>query len=113
LTETDTKEKDMAMAAVSISPGGVGTSVGEHVAAALAVLEEQDAVRFEVGPMFTTLEGDLGAIFELVLGMREAVFTKGAPRCGIVLKVDERRDKAMTTESKMASVRAALAKGQG
>jgi len=104
----------MAMAAVSISPGGVGASVGGHVAAALAVLQAQDDVRFEIGPMFTTLEGDLGAIFELVLAMREAVFAKGAPRCGIVLKVDERRDKEMTMESKLESVRKALAgDGQG
>lgn len=103
----------MAMAAVSISPGGVGPSVGEHVAAALRVLEQQDAVRFEIGPMFTTLEGDLEAIFRVVLGMREAVFAKGAPRCGIVLKVDERRDKEMTMESKLASVRRSLDEASG
>lgn len=101
----------MAMVAVSVSPGGVGASVGEHVAAALRVLEGQERVRYELGPMFTTLEGDLEEIFRLVLEMREAVFAMGAPRVGLVLKVDERRDKPATMEGKLARVRELLAKG--
>ena len=52
----------MAIAAVSISPLGVGLSVSEYVAAAISVLEAQDVVRWELDSMFTTLEGDPDAL---------------------------------------------------
>jgi uncharacterized protein (TIGR00106 family) len=94
----------MAIVAVSISPVGVGPSVGEYVVRALSVLRGQDRVRFEVGPMFTTLEGDLPEIFDLILRMREAVFEAGAVRVGMVLKTDERRDRDATMESKLRRV---------
>jgi len=95
----------MAIVAVSISPTGSGPSVGDYVATALRVLEEQDEVAWELGPMFTTLEGDLDAIFSLVRRMQEAVFEKGAVRVGTVLKIDDRRDKAATMAGKIASAR--------
>lgn len=100
-----------ALVAVSIAPSGVGASVGEYVAAAVRVLQAQDRVRWELGPMFTTLEGELEDVFELVLAMREAVFARGAVRVGVVLKVDERRDKAATLESKVERVQTLLASG--
>lgn len=98
----------MAIVAVSISPVGTGVSVGDFVAEALRVLEAQEAVRYEVGPMFTTLEGDTREIFELVLRMQEAVFAKGAARVGTVLKIDERRDKHAHMEDKVARIQRAL-----
>ncbi len=98
----------MAMVAVSISPSGVGASVGAYVAEALRVLQAQDDVRWEVGPMFTTVEGDLGRIFDLVLEMEEAVFAMGAERVGTVLKIDDRRDQPLTMEGKVERVRRLL-----
>ncbi len=93
----------MAIVAVSIAPTGEGTSVGAHVAEALGVLEAQDEVKWELGPMFTTLEGDLDAILALVRRMQEAVFARGAVRVGTVLKIDDRRDKPATMQSKLDS----------
>ena len=94
----------MASAAVSISPVGVGTSVSAYVAAALAVVRAQDTVRYRLDPMFTTLEGDLGEIYALVARMQEAVFAAGAERVGTVLKIDDRRDRNVSMEEKVASV---------
>ncbi len=94
----------MAIAAVSISPVGVGTSVSEYVAAALAVVRAQDTVRYRLDPMFTTLEGDLGEIYALVARMQEAVFAAGAERVGTVMKIDDRRDRNVSMEAKVASV---------
>ncbi len=91
----------MAMVAVSISPGGVGPSVGRYVAEALRVLQGQDEIRWEVGPMFTTLDGDLRRILDLVIEMEEAVFAMGCERVGTVLKIDDRRDQPMTIEGKL------------
>ncbi len=98
----------MAIVAVSIAPGGEQTSVGAFVAEAIRVLEQQDAVRWELGAMFTTLEGDLDAIFRLIREMQEAVFAKGAARVATVIKIDDRRDKEATMAGKMESVRASL-----
>ena len=53
----------MAIAEVSISPMGVGVSVSRYVVAALRVVREQHLVRYRLDPMFTTLEGELGAIY--------------------------------------------------
>lgn len=93
----------MAIAAVSISPVGEGVSVGRYVAAALQVCKDQDRVRWRLDPMFTTLEGDLADIYELVQRMQEAVFAAGAVRVGTVLKIDDRRDRAVRMEEKVES----------
>ena len=94
----------MAIAAVSISPVGVGTSVSHHVAAALAVVRAQTRVRYRLDPMFTTLEGDLGEIYALVHAMQQAVFEAGAERVGTVIKIDDRRDRAQRMEDKVSTV---------
>lgn len=98
----------MAIVAVSISPVGDGVSVSRHVAAALRVVRAQDAVRYRLDPMFTTLEGDLDEVFALVRRMQEAVFDAGAERVGTVMKIDDRRDRAVTMEAKVTAVEAQL-----
>ena len=94
----------MAIAAVSISPIGEGTSVGRFVAEALRVVRAQDRVRFELGAMFTTLEGDPDEILALVRRMQEAVFAAGAKRVSTVLKIDDRRDRVAHMEDKVRVV---------
>ena len=94
----------MAIAAVSISPVGEGTSVSRFVAEALRVARSQDRVRVRLDPMFTTLEGDLGEIYVLIQKMQEAVFEAGAERVGTVIKIDDRRDRKVRMEEKVASV---------
>lgn len=98
----------MAIAAVSISPVGSGTSVSAYVAAALEVAASQDRVRFRLDPMFTTLEGELADIYALVARMQEAVFAAGAQRVSTVLKIDDRRDRSAPMEEKVRAVEARL-----
>jgi uncharacterized protein (TIGR00106 family) len=100
----------MAIAAVSISPVGEGVSVSHHVAAALRVAREQDRVRYRLDPMFTTLEGDLADILDLVARMQEAVFAAGAERVSTVLKIDDRRDHPVRMEDKVRAVEERLAR---
>jgi uncharacterized protein (TIGR00106 family) len=94
----------MAIVAVSISPVGEGVSVSTYVTAALAVVRDQDRVRWRLDPMFTTLEGEVEEIFALVLRMQEAVFAAGAVRVGTVIKMDERRDRDVQMEEKVRAV---------
>ncbi|MGE4605120.1 MAG: MTH1187 family thiamine-binding protein [Myxococcota bacterium] len=98
----------MAIVAVSISPVGDGVSVSRHVAEALRVLQGQTRVRFRLDPMFTTLDGDLDEIFSLIRQMQEAVFTAGAVRLGTVIKIDDRRDCAVSMDDKVTSVQQRL-----
>ena len=99
----------MAIAAVSLSPLGVGISVSEYVAVALAVLEGQERVRWKLDSMFTTLEGEPDDLFEVIRRMQEAVFDAGAPRLGTVIKMDDRRDRpGIAMESKVESALAKL-----
>ncbi len=95
----------MAIVAVSISPVGEGVSVSSYVAEALKVLDARDDVEYEIGPMFTTIEGEPDAIFEVVRDMQERMFEKGARRVGTVLKMDDRRDKEHRMQTKMESVK--------
>ena len=95
----------MAIVAVSISPVGTGVGVSEYVAAALRVARDQDRVRYRLDPMFTTLEGDLGEIYALIQRMQEAVFAAGALRVGTVIKIDDRRDREVQMEEKVAAVK--------
>ena len=99
----------MAIVAVSIAPVGEGVSVSPWVARALEVLAAQDRVRYQLGPMFTTLEGDLDEILALIRKMHEAMFAAGAQRVSTVIKIDDRRDRPQTMEEKVASVERRLA----
>ena len=94
----------MAIVAVSIAPVGSGTSVSRYVAAALRVVRAQKGVRHRLDPMFTTLEGDLREILDLIARMQEAVFEAGAERVSTVVKIDERRDRPVRMEEKVEEV---------
>jgi len=94
----------MAIAAVSIAPVGSGVSVSRFVAAALEVARDQDRVRFRLDPMFTTLEGELADIHALIQRMQEAVFAAGALRVSTVIKIDDRRDRPVNMDEKLAAL---------
>lgn len=98
----------MAIVAVSISPTGEGVSVSRYVAGALAVLE-RSGLKYEIGSMFTTIEGDLDEILDVVRKMQESVFEQGAERVGTVMKIDDRRDRVQSMSDKLQSVRAKMA----
>lgn len=99
----------MAIVAVSVAPLGTGTaSVSKYVAAAERVLRDDGRVRYRLDPMFTTIEGELPVIFEIIEKMHEAVFALGAVRVSTVIKVDDRRDKEVRMEEKVEAVEALL-----
>ncbi len=54
--------------------------------------------------MFTTLEGDIAAIFDLVRRMQDAVFEAGAQRVATVIKIDDRRDRDVRMQDKVRAV---------
>jgi uncharacterized protein (TIGR00106 family) len=100
----------VAIVAVSVVPIGTGsTSVSTFVAGAEKILREDKRVRYSLGPMFTTIEGDLIDCLDVVRKMHESLFSRGAQRVSTLVKIDDRRDRATGMERKVRSVEEKLA----
>ncbi|WP_455393314.1 MTH1187 family thiamine-binding protein [[Eubacterium] cellulosolvens] len=94
----------MIIGEVSIAPLGVGTSVSKYVREAVKVIKSS-GLTVRLGGMSTTIEApDLDTLFRVIKDAEEAEFRAGARRVLITLKVDDRRDKAATIESKIQAV---------
>lgn len=95
----------MATAEITVLPiGRDGASVGDQIAEIRRRLEAQDRVKFEMGGMGTSLEGDTADIFALCAELHSAPLEAGIPRCYTVIKIDERTDREQTLAEKVESV---------
>ena len=91
------------IAQLSVYPIGEGTSVSRFVRKGMAVIRESGHP-YEIGGMSTAIEvPDLDALFVLVKGVHAAQVAEGAKRVVIDLKVDDRRDKQATIQTKKSS----------
>lgn len=92
------------IAAMSIYPIGEGISLGRFVRKGVKIIEES-GFPYEVGPMSTSVEVEnLDQLFELIKKIHAAQLAEGARRIVIELKVDDRRDKPATIQTKIKSV---------
>src|SRR4029079_8571422 len=76
--------------AFSITPLGVGESVGEYVADAVRVVRESGLPN-RTDAMFTSIEGEWDEVMDVVRRAVDAVAAQ-APRVSLVLKADVRAD---------------------
>jgi len=91
----------MIIAQLSIAPVGEGTSLSSYVKTVIEVLK-QEQVKFETNAMATVIETeDVETLFQIVQKAHNAVFDAGAQRVITELKIDDRRDKNLTIESKL------------
>ncbi|GAA4608380.1 MTH1187 family thiamine-binding protein [Actinoallomurus liliacearum] len=74
--------------AFSVTPLGVGESVGESVAEAVRVVRESGLPN-RTDAMFTSIEGEWDEVMDVVKRAVEAVAVR-APRVSLVLKADIR-----------------------
>ena len=94
----------MAIVFLTITPLGTATpSVSRYVAGVEKVLRES-GLKHQLTAMGTIVEGDLDAILAVLRKMHEHPFTQGALRVSTSIRIDDRRDKAATIDSKMRSV---------
>ena len=101
----------MAILEISVMPLGTGTpSLSKFVAGAVKVLQEEKNVKYEMTSMGTNIEGELAQLFDLARRMHLSAFDAGAQRVVTTMKIDERRDRAATIQSKVASVKRELEK---
>ncbi|KXG43144.1 MTH1187 family thiamine-binding protein [Tepidibacillus decaturensis] len=100
----------MAIVEVTITPLGTGTpSVSHYVAEVHKVLEQApEALKYQLTPMSTIIEGELQDILSVIQRMHEVPFEKGALRVSTSIKIDDRRDKKASMEQKLKSVQEKL-----
>jgi uncharacterized protein (TIGR00106 family) len=95
----------MIIASLSIAPLGEGTSVSSYVQLVLDILKKEK-ITFKTNAMSTVIEtNDLATLFRVVSQAHQAVITAGAHRVITELKIDDRRDKKATIESKLKSLK--------
>jgi uncharacterized protein (TIGR00106 family) len=90
------------IAAFSVTPLGVGESVGEYVADAVRVVRESGLPN-RTDAMFTSVEGEWDEVMDVVRRAVEAVAAR-APRVSVVLKADVRAGVADGLTSKMETL---------
>lgn len=94
----------MAIVEVSIVPLGLSTtSLSEQVALVLEPLKGS-GLHYTLTAMGTIIEGDLEEVMKCILKMHGVPFQKGIGRVYTIIKIDDRRDKPITIESKVSSV---------
>jgi uncharacterized protein (TIGR00106 family) len=97
--------KDSVIADISILPFGTGTpGVSRFVAAAIGLLKQAPDISYQITPMSTIVEGPLYRVLELMQQMHEIPFSMGAGRVVTSIRIDDRRDKRITMESKLRAV---------
>jgi uncharacterized protein (TIGR00106 family) len=95
------------IAAFSITPLGVGESVGAAVADAVRLVRES-GLAHETNAMFTNVEGDWDEVMALVKRCVDKV-AETAPRVSVVVKIDHRPGTVDALSSKVDSVNRRLA----
>ena len=96
----------MIIAEFSVIPIGTGSAgVSKYVKAALSELEKEDGIRVTSGAMGTVIEAEnLSDIFGAVKRAHTAIFKQGVERVVTELKIDDRRDKDASAESKIRAL---------
>jgi uncharacterized protein (TIGR00106 family) len=95
----------MAMIDISVVPVGTGSpSVSEFVAGAVEIIKREPGIKYRLTPMNTVIEGDLEQLLALAKKMHDSAFTAGAARVVTTIRIDERHDKPLTMEGKLAAV---------
>ena len=95
---------EMIISQLSIAPVGKDVSLSKYVKTAINVFRKNN-IKFETNAMATVIETeDLKTLFNAVEEAHNAVVNLGAERVITEIKIDDRRDKKVTIESKMKSI---------
>ena len=95
----------MIVAELSVVPFGEGTSISNFVRKAVDALRDM-GVKSVPGAMGTIVETDsLDDLFASAKAAHEAVFKAGAKRVVTTIRLDDRRDKEITIQSKLDAIK--------
>ena len=97
------------VAEITVVPLGTASpSLSAYVAEVEKTLSKFPRLKSLLTPMSTILEGEIDEVLEAVKAMHEVPFHMGALRVSTTLRIDDRRDKTLTMEGKLAAVRKKL-----
>lgn len=95
----------MIISQLSIAPIAQGSSLSKYVKIVIKVLEEEN-IKFETNAMATVIETkDLDTLFNVVQKAHNAVLKTGVKRVITELKIDDRKDKNASADSKLKSIK--------
>ena len=93
------------VAEISVAPIGTGSaSLSQYVAACVDILKQAPDVSYQLTAMGTIIQGPLERVLELAGKMHQAPFAQRVERVLTTIKIDDRRDKPLTIESKVQAV---------
>ena len=92
---------------ISIVPLGTNTpSVSRYVASCVDILIGRGDIRYELTAMGTIIECEnMETLMRIAQEMHARVFSRGVQRVVTTIKIDDRRDKPLSIEGKVKSVR--------
>ena len=93
----------MVVAEISAFPVGKGESLSESVAEVVKVIEKS-GLKYQIGAMCTTVEGEWDQIVELFTKCRNAL-TASHNRIYMCLKVDERKTPTHSIAHKIEAIK--------
>lgn len=94
----------MIISQLSIAPFGKDISVSKYVKKVIDVIKNYD-VRYETNAMATVIETkDLETLFKIVQSAHISLIDSGIERVITELKIDDRRDKNVTIDSKIKAI---------
>ena len=96
----------MAIMEISIIPVGTKTaSVSKYVVAAIEMLKKEKGIRYTLTAMGTIVEAEpIERLLEIAGKMHSIAFDDKVKRVVSTIKIDERRDKKLTSKGKIDSV---------
>lgn len=94
----------MIIAQLSISPVGENVSLSNFVKTAIDAIKKHN-VKFETNAMSTIIEArNFDELFSIISDVHKSILDMGVKRILIDIKIDDRRDKDATINSKVKSV---------
>ena len=95
----------MIISQLSISPIGEDISLGKYVKIAIESIKN-DSLNFKTNAMSTVIETeDLDTLLRVVQKAHNSVLASGVDRVITELKIDDRKDKNATMETKLKSIK--------
>jgi len=95
-------KKSVVVAEISAFPIGKGESLSKPVAEVVKIIKES-GLKYQVGAMGTTIEGEWNKIIELFTKCRNKLI-KSNNRIYLILKIDERKSSTHGIEHKVRMV---------
>src|SRR3970040_850686 len=96
----------MAIAEFSITPIGMGASVGEHVARAVDLVD-RSGLPSRVNPMGTVVEGPLDDVVAVIVRCHKAV-AADCERVSTIIKIDDRKGARAQIDAKVEGIERGL-----